>query len=103
MTKKEAPFVHILVGPFTYSVDWVTGLADEGTLSTGDLRLLLAAGQSSTRVKEAALHETLHAIIDQTNLRGKEKDEEESLVAALSPLLFYVLRHNPEFVEWLTS
>lgn len=100
---KSKEFESIKVGPFTYMVSWVTGLADEGTLSTSDLRLLLAAQQDSLRVKEAALHETLHGAIDVTNLRGKEKDEEEALVAALSPVLFQILRDNPEFVRWLTT
>jgi hypothetical protein len=86
-----------------YTVQWVTGLADEGTLDTSGLKLLLAAGPSTTRIKEAAFHESFHAAIDLTNLRGKDKDEEESMVAALSPVIFSMLRDNPEFVEWMMS
>lgn len=94
---------YVKVGPFVYDVEWVTGLADEGTLSTTDLRLLLATNAAIPRVKEAALHEILHAVIDLTPLRAKNKDEEEDMVAALSPLLFQVLRDNPDFVKWVAN
>lgn len=51
--------------------------------------------------REVTLHEVLHACIDQTNLRGSDKDAEEKLVAALSPVVFGFIRDNPRAVAWL--
>jgi hypothetical protein len=55
--------------------------------------------------KETLLHETLHAIIDQTALATDggplTGDNEEQVVRTLSPLIYHTLRTNAQLVKWL--
>lgn len=53
--------------------------------------------------RETLLHEVLHCTLDLTGLRSMGKDEEENLVASLSPWLLMVLRDNPELVKFLCA
>ena len=56
---------------------------------------------SGTVAAECLLHELLHAIYDQTSLRGGGKSAEEDVVSAISPLIVSVLRDNPTLVALL--
>lgn len=52
--------------------------------------------------RETLVHETLHAVVNQTNLRsGEMPKDEESLVSALSPLVTAWIRDNPRLMAWL--
>jgi hypothetical protein len=100
----------VKVGAFTYAVEFERDITDakeaEGTVLTTQGRILIHDGMPGDRTREAFLHELLHAAIDQTPLRAKDKDgrdDEEDTVAALSPLLFRVLRENPRLVAWLVE
>lgn len=53
-------------------------------------------------LKETLVHELLHAIIKQTNSTMSD-DDEESLVRSLSPLLYGVLKNNPQLVDYLMT
>lgn len=92
------------VGPFRYSVHFVPELTSErGFVSTSMRRIVVDGSLPQDSQAETLLHEVIHAAIDQTNLRGKDDEEEERLVAALSPQLFAILRSNPSLVSFITD
>lgn len=101
---------HVTIGPFSYDVHSDKAARQElGDLdqygATDNLQQLILVtpdGSNGARA-ETLLHEILHACWDQTPLRDFDPDVEESVVAALSPLLFGVLRANPKLVKALTD
>jgi hypothetical protein len=98
----------------TITIRWdpahiVRATHDEGEPLHGIYRngeILIAPAHDDAE-KETLLHETLHAIIDQTALATDGAPlagaAEEQVVRTLSPLLFHTLRTNPAFVRWLVE
>ena len=101
----------ILVAPFEYDVALEPTLASIGEASGGcdpdRTRIVVDALLSESAKKDTILHETLHALIHQTDLARRlkefDKDLEEDLVFALTPRLFALLLENPELVEYLVG
>ena len=91
------------VSPFRYTVYYSPVTLDDktGMLDTDTRTVVVDGTISEQSQQEVLLHELLHAIIDTTAIRGQEKDEEEKLVAALSPPLLQLLRSNPTLVGFL--
>lgn len=57
-----------------------------------------------TAAAETLLHELLHCCWNSSALCALEVDEEQELVVtALAPVLFDVLRRNPDIVAYLTA
>lgn len=97
----------VKIGPFHYRIRRPSkALARENLSGAAWHPLLTIAVDRDLHpvyAAETLLHEVLHACWDQTPLRDFDDDVEESIVAALSPLLFGVLRDNPELVRCLTD
>lgn len=101
----------VRVGAVRLSVEQVkalhaeaTGDGLDGATLTRQGVILLAENLGFDQERETFLHEALHAAIDQTNLRSAasaDRDEEERLVSALSPVLFGFIRDNPRVIAWL--
>jgi hypothetical protein len=99
----------IKVGPFTVQTrlepelqamtDSLVGLWQDKLLT-----VLLDAGMTDELEKETLLHELLHAVWDCTGLSKRiDDDQEEEVIRCLSPLVFGMLRANPDLVEYLTE
>lgn len=67
------------------------------------LRIDIHQRCADTVQAETLLHEVLHAAWDQTPLRSFDSDVEESVVAGLSPILFSVLRDNPDLLDMIRT
>lgn len=94
----------LTIGPFRYAVMVPSFLPDADGATNYSQRVIAVNGSLSEQSqRETLLHEVLHAVIDQTGFRNLEKEEEEKLVASLSPPLLSVLRSNPTFVSFLTE
>lgn len=88
------------VGPFVYRVDTTDEMDDQdGTTMTSEKSILLRKSLDDQSIRETLVHEVLHAILDLTWFRGY--DDEERLVASVSPLLYQFLRDNKKVVGWL--
>jgi hypothetical protein len=105
---------HVTVGPYRYEL--VISAAEvaranrtDGELRLGltdhrNLRILVCDDAADQVVQETTLHEVLHAAFAASGLSTPAgADEEERLVAALSPVLYGALRANKGLVSWLTS
>lgn len=101
----------LLLGAHVYEVradkDTARLLRDED--SRGDSRpdqliIRIDADRPHTAVAETLWHEAMHCAWNHTGLNlGLEEDDEEKIVTAISPLLFELLRRNPDLVAYLTA
>lgn len=73
-----------------------------GALQERELRILVARGHAPSQLRDTVLHEVLHAIWAQCGLEF-EHDDQERVVASMSPRLLACLRDNPELVAFLTA
>ena len=76
--------------------------------SRGDTRtdfqmIRLRSDRPHTGMADTLLHETLHAIWDQTPLRFWKDDAEEEAITAITPVLLDVLRRNRKLTEFLLA
>ncbi len=109
MTKTESNFPETLkVGPFTVTLeenaDTLDQLGGDAAWHGAGLRILYDTRQAPGFLRDSVLHETLHALYQQTGLykaTDAEKDAEEQFVASMTPRLLALLRDNPVFVAWL--
>lgn len=105
---------HVKVGAYRYEL--VVSAAEiaranrhDGELRLGltdhrGLRIYVCDDAAELVVKETTLHELLHACFAASGLQmGAGGEEEERVVAALSPVLFGALRANEGLVSWLTT
>ena len=105
---------HVTVGPYRYEL--VISAAEvaranrtDGELRLGltdhrNLRILVCDDAADQVVQETTLHEVLHAAFAASGLSFDGSGvSEESVVAALSPVLYGALRANKGLVSWLTS
>lgn len=100
----------IKVGALDYSFKAVDRIVDEdtGTESWGevvyeDYTVTVQRGQPSVASSvDTLLHELLHAIWHETDLRGQiGKDLEERVVRNLSSGLIALFRDNPKLLRWM--
>lgn len=105
----------IKVGPFNYriSVSLEELLRNNESHGDGNSKpfgmtvhakelITIDPSQSEGMKRDTVLHEVLHACffcVGLHNVVGFE--DEEKIIASLSPMLLYVLRNNPDFVEYL--
>lgn len=71
-----------------------------GMTDTDQSTIDLSLNQSPSKFAETLLHEVLHATMGIGPMQPGG-DKQETLVAALSPMLLHVLRANPGMVEFL--
>ena len=100
----------IRVGPHTYRIQTgkkakqhLDDLGLVGQCIPAEAVIMVDPDLSGTVAAECLLHEVLHAIYDQTSLRGGGKSAEEDVVSAISPLIVSVLRDNPSLISLLLS
>ena len=105
---------HVTVGPYRYELvisaaEVARANRNDGELRLGltdhrNLRILVCDDAAEQVVQETCFHEVLHAAFAASGLSTPAgADEEERLVAALSPVLYGALRANKGLVSWLTS
>lgn len=105
---------HVKVGPYRYEL--VVSAAEIAKANRMDaelrlgatdhrhLRILVCDDAADAVVKETTFHEVLHACFAASGLSTPAgADEEERLVAALSPVLYGALRANKGLVSWLVD
>lgn len=98
----------VKVGPHHYTVDPDDRASQRdarGEAYTDRCAIVYDDRMHQSALRETLLHETLHAVWAATGLPAVEgaNDEEEVIVASLSPLLLGVLRDNPRLVTFLTA
>lgn len=100
----------IRIGPHIYRVQTgkkakqhLDDLGLVGQCIPAEAVIMIYPGLSGTVAAECLLHEILHAIYDQTSLRGGGKALEEDVVSSISALLVSVLRDNPTLVTLLVE
>lgn len=92
----------LLIGPFTFKVvanKYLPNVMGCTYPEMGEIHY--GKDQDKAHQRETVLHESLHTLMDITQMRSQSKDEQEAIVSALSPLLYMMLRDNPKFVDWL--
>jgi hypothetical protein len=104
---------------------WVDVLSHRYSIQTNDETMLVAGDPNSfdalghcqrdmltitvrgnlpgDKLREVLLHEVLHAIVGSSRMALWESDEEERIVAQLSPVLLNVLRTNPDLARFLLA
>lgn len=108
------PPKHVQVGPYRYQL--VVSAAEIARANRVDaelrlgatdhrhLRIMVCDDADPVVVKETTFHELLHACFAASGLcTPAGADEEERLVAALSPVLYGALKANERLVSWLVS
>jgi len=94
---------YLRIGPFNYKVELHEGYWNKddervyGEVDERSCTINLDVDASTEVIKDAIIHEILHAI-----LLMYQKDDEE-LVRLLAPAIFQVLRDNPKLVVALTT
>ena len=90
------------IGAFGYNLKLVDDLPNASGYCREDSGVIrVSKDQDALHQRETSLHEVLHCIIDQTDVRSLDKEDLEKLVSALSPRLFELVRDNPKFLRWL--
>ena len=108
------PPKHVTIGPYRYELvvsaaEVAKANRNDGELRLGltdtrNLRILVCDDAADQVVQETCFHEVLHAAFAVSGLsEALGADREESVVAALSPVLYGALRANERLVSWLTS
>jgi hypothetical protein len=98
----------VKVGATPYSVRYSSRLSDNGEVGSTTFisqSIELLPGQGPDYERDTLLHEVLHAVVFNTNLRSmegwREDGREEAIVQALAPVLLQVLRENPRLIDYL--
>ncbi len=99
------------VGAFKYKVQWHKELGNFNAAgaTNPELTLILVDPKNDKQVqRETLVHELLHAIWKQTDLRVSMPDDDndsegEKIIQRLSPYLYAFIKENPEVVAWLQS
>jgi hypothetical protein len=91
----------------TFSIDYRSGHDDmleqrAGRTKIGRQLIAIADDQAADQERDTVLHEVLHCMSRIVGLI-RDDDEEERIVAALTPLLLDVLRRNPDLVGYLVG
>ena len=94
------------IAPYKYKVMAHKGLAAAagvlGACANDELQILMDPDSPAQVYYETLLHESLHAIWNQTFLATKYSSaEEEDIIYTITPRLVALLRDNPKLVEEL--
>ena len=97
---------NIKVGKVDYKVQpctkhYATREKMYGCIHYGDEKILFSEGLNKTDTADVLLHELLHAINNEYNIRYTSKRAQELVVNRLSTKLIHTLRDNPQLLEWL--
>jgi hypothetical protein len=115
MTKPLSSYIGapktLKVGAFDYKVSQVPKLVnDDGTESWGqivyeDYEITVQSLQPSPSVAvDTLLHELLHAVWHNTDLRGEiGKNLEERVIRNLTSGLVALFRDNPQLLKWIVK
>lgn len=109
----------VFIGHTTWSIDWLTG--DEWRVHNhpdsadgicyarrNQICIRIEAEARESHYQNTVWHEITHAIWDETGLTHYLKDvasdeQEEFNVGLQSPLMVFVMKHNPQLIKWLQS
>lgn len=92
----------VTIGPFVFKIVPNKYLPNVNGCSYPEMgEVHYGKDQDKAHQRETVFHELLHVLFDNTHLRSQGKDEQEAIVAALSPTLYQMLRDNPHLVDWL--
>lgn len=97
----------VVVGPFTYSVEWPVWAEEDGEPMSGraehsTLTIFVSTGLHVELQRKVLLHEIMHACVFVTGHNSSEVTEEHFIRGTAFALLD-VLRDNPEVVRFITS
>lgn len=109
MKKPNLPYPeHVVVGPFTFVIRWEEKTPSDslGETDFTELAIYIKFRAAVDQQKVTLLHELMHCVHHVTNDRIEDTEHEpkyteESWVGAITPMLFCVLRDNPEVHEFL--
>ena len=111
------PPTKVKVGSHTYEVIVSQPLCEVADVDYGvtyphRTQILLHPNQSPSVLRDTALHETLHALFDDSGLSDYvnapagatvSKEQEELVIRHLTPALLRLLRDNPKLVAFLCA
>ena len=104
MSKRKAPVVtRLQIGPYSFPVDYVSGLVDpikldesvDGLISVGLHKFTVEADMPSLSQAQTMWHEIIHAFC---TMMGR-KHFDEGTINALAYFLLDVIRRNPDLVK----
>lgn len=106
--------MRVVVAPATYdiAIDHDGRLDDldelDGLCDFSRRRIWIKDHLAPSSERDTVLHEILHAVVDQLDLKRRFKEEvdkqfEEDVVYALTPRLLALLRDNPQLVTYLVE
>jgi hypothetical protein len=97
----------VQIGSYVFDVKLDSGLSRSNLLGethTSDQKILVHPMQHPMMLKETVLHELLHACFGVSSLTHSfSDDDEERVVAILSPWVLMMMRDNPQLLAWLTE
>ena len=100
----------IKVSPFVFEVvhdpDQLSNSQGDAMIDRNQLKVYINRDRPDGNLRDDILHELLHAVYGQTPLFSNSDhgaEQEERIIAALSPRILAVLRENPRLVAWLTE
>lgn len=95
----------VRLGPYSFTVGFEKALNRSSLLGEthgSDLNILLNPSQHPMVLRETVVHELLHACFAVSSLTHALSDEEEErIVAILSPWLLMLLRDNADMLAWV--
>ena len=92
----------IRIGAIDYKVECAKrdkDVDDFGSTRTQTATIIYKSEQTSQQLANTLLHECLHAIWDEFDL--KDKEDEESVCTKMANGLCALIRNNPDFYIWL--
>ena len=101
----------VRVGAHVYDIEWDHDLAQfnaAGVTNNDTLKIGVDQKNALPVQQETMVHELLHAVWNQTSLRTRIPDADtdspgEAAIQDLAPVLYALLRDNPEVVKWVSS
>lgn len=111
MPTRKPPEV-LQLGPYSipvkFDLDAMTAASANGAYMADLSTILMAPNNSADVERDTLLHETLHAIWNQTTLvkkypDGEQDSEGEYIIAELAPRILELLRRNPDLVRYLVG
>ena len=113
---------HVFIGNHTYSIEWLNSdewlhrdfdMSKDGLTYAATSRIFvrLIEGRREALYQEIVLHEVTHAIWDTVGVSldphwdkvDDSNDLEEKVILFQSPMLLFVMKHNPDLVAWLLA
>lgn len=95
------------VGPYLYRLEQHDTIRETDKIGDCDeSRLLIryvGADIDPQQIRSTVLHEVLHACALTAGIDTTVKLDQETLIGRVEPILFGVLRDNPDLVKWLQA